>query len=270
MFRLGFLGGGQMAEMMIGGLKDHAADFHLEYLLYDPVCSRRQYMLSEYGVNTAANNAEVLEKSSVVFVAVKPQIFPEIEDEIAANYREGQIILSIMAGIDIATVGKKLPKDAKIVRLMPNTAMGVGAGVCLFTANDYVTETEKSWLVDMLSSIAIVEEIPEKMMNGAMAISGSGPAYFYTMIDAMTLGGIEVGIPKKLALSLATQTMLGAAEMLKTTGESPADLRDSVLSPAGTTIEGVRALESGGFRNDVIEAVHAAWRRAEEIGGKKE
>ena len=93
--------------------KDHAADFHLEYLLYDPVCSRRQYMLSEYGVNTAANNAEVLEKSSVVFVAVKPQIFPEIEDEIAANYREGQIILSIMAGIDIATVGKKLPKDAK-------------------------------------------------------------------------------------------------------------------------------------------------------------
>ena len=132
----------------------------------------------------------------MVFVAVKPQIFPEIEDEIAANYREGQIILSIMAGIDIATVGKKLPEDAKIVRLMPNTAMGVGAGVCLSPLR-LCNGNRKSWLVDMLSSIAIVEEIPEKMMNGAMAISGSGPAYFYTMIDAMTLGGIEVGIPRK-------------------------------------------------------------------------
>ncbi len=269
MFRLGFLGGGQMAEMLIGGLREHAVDLQLEYLLYDPLCDRRQYMVNQYSINTAASNAAVMAESSVVFVAVKPQVFPEIEEEIAANYREGQIILSIMAGLDLATVGKKLSKDAKIIRLMPNTAMGVGAGVCLLTANENVTETEKTWVIDMLSTIAMVEDIPEKMMNGAMAISGSGPAYFYTMIEAMTLGGIEVGVPKKLALALATQTMLGAAEMLKSTGEQAGVLRDNVLSPAGTTIEGVRALEAGGFRSDVMEAVRAAWYRAEEIGGKK-
>lgn len=269
MSHIGFLGGGQMAEMIIGGLKAFATDQDLDYILYDPLPDRRQYMADAYGVVAVESNAAVLAQSSLVFVAVKPQIFPEIERELADNYHQGQILLSIMAGIDLSKVGEVLSEEAKIIRLMPNTAMRVGAGVCLLSANKNVTEEEKQRITVLLSAIAMVKEIPEKMMNGAMAISGSGPAYFYTMMDAMVLGGIEVGVPLALARDLAAQTMLGAAEMIKSTGTSPAVLRDQVLSPAGTTIEGVHALEAGGFRSDVMEAVRAAWRRAEEIGGKK-
>lgn len=268
MFKFGFLGGGQMAETIISGLQEKAAAFHLEYVLYEPIAERRSYLKSKYNIELAESNKEVLERASVVFIAVKPQVYPEIADIIADNYREGQIIISIMAGVALENISAKLPK-AKIVRIMPNTAMSVGAGVCLFTANENLTEKEKDWLIEVLSSLGLVEEIKESMMDGAMAISASGPAFYYTMVESMVLGGIEVGLPKALALDLAVQTMLGCSKLLLKTQSEPSVLRDNVLSPGGTTIEGIRRLETSGFRGAVIEAVAATAAKGAAMSGKK-
>ncbi|MEG0874143.1 MAG: pyrroline-5-carboxylate reductase [Clostridiales bacterium] len=267
MFSLGFLGGGQMAETIIGGLKEKAAALNLEYLLFDPIRERRTFLHDKYDVSIMESNEDVIKSSSVLFLAVKPQIYPDVEDILAENYRSGQIIISLMAGIPLSTLSRKLP-NAKIIRIMPNTAMSVGAGVCLVTANEYVDEKEKQWVVDMLSTLGKVEEIKETIMNGAMAISASGPAFFYTMIESLVLGGIEVGLTKELALSLANQTMLGAAKLLISTDAKPSQLRDAVLSPGGTTIEGVRKLEAGGFRSDIIEAVVATAEKGVALGNK--
>ncbi|MDO4541211.1 MAG: pyrroline-5-carboxylate reductase [Bacillota bacterium] len=256
MFRFGFLGGGQMAEAIIGGLKEKATEYHLEYVLYDPARERRLWLKDKYDVEILNSNKEVMERSSVVFVAVKPQIYPEIKDIIAENYREGQIIISMMAGVDLDALEEGLP-GAKIIRIMPNTAMAVGAGVCLFAANQKVADKEKSWLVEVLSTLGLVQELNESIMDGAMAVSASSPAFFYTMIEGLILGGIEVGLPKKMAKELAVHTMLGCAKLLLETGEEAPVLRDNVLSPGGTTIEGIRKLEAGGFRSDIIEAVAA-------------
>jgi pyrroline-5-carboxylate reductase len=264
MFSLGFLGAGQMGSAIIGGLKEKAAD--TECLFFDADQNRSKEVARRFNAAAEENIGAVMAKADGVIIAVKPQIYPNIAAEIAENYREGTLLLSIMAGVTVATLEENLPESAKVIRLMPNTAMAVNAGVCLLSANKNVTDAEKQRIIDLLSLLGMVKEIPEKNMNAAMALSGSGPAFFYTMIEGMMLGGIKAGLPKKDALELSAQTMLGAAEMLLATGESASVLRDQVLSPAGTTIEGVRVLEEGGFRSDVINAVEATYRRGEEMG----
>jgi pyrroline-5-carboxylate reductase len=265
---LGFLGAGQMGSAIMGGLKERSAD--TECLFFDADQSRSIAVSECYGARAESNIAAVLEHADATIIAVKPQVYPLIAEEIAESYQEGTLLLSIMAGVTLATLCEELPKSAKVIRLMPNTAMSVGEGVCLLSANKNVTEEEKERVKGLLSLLGLVKEISEKNMNGAMAISGSGPAFFYTMAEAMMLGGIETGLPKELALELTAQTMLGAAKMIQETKKSAAVLRDQVLSPAGTTIEGVRVLEAGGFRSDVMGAVEAAYRRGEEMGKRKE
>lgn len=267
MYSLGFLGAGQMGSAIMGGMQERSAD--TQCLFFDIDQKRIAAVTACCGATAETSMEAVLRRADATIVAVKPQVYPSIAGDIAAGYREGTLLLSIMAGVTLATLGETLPKNAKVIRLMPNTAMAVGEGVCLLAANENVTESEKARISGLLSLLGLVKEIPEKMMNGAMAISGSGPAFFYTMVEAMMLGGIEMGLPKDLALTLTAQTMLGAAKMIRETGESAAVLRDQVLSPAGTTIEGVRVLEAGGFRSDVIEAVAATCRRGEEMGKRK-
>lgn len=267
MYSLGFLGAGQMGSAIIGGLKERSAD--TKCLFFDLDQSRATAVAQRYAAAAETSIGAVLRRADATVIAVKPQVYPSIAGEIAAGYQEGTLLLSIMAGVTLATLSETLPQNAKVIRLMPNTAMAVGAGVCLLAANENVTEAEKEQISSVFSLLGLVKEISEKNMNGAMAISGSGPAFFYTMAEAMMLGGIETGLPKELALALTAQTMLGAAKMIQETGKSASVLRDQVLSPAGTTIEGVRVLEAGGFRSDVMEAVTAACRRGEEMGKGK-
>ena len=267
MYSLGFLGAGQMGTAIMAGLKKRSAN--AECLFFDADQNRAAAVATQYGAESCPGIHEVLARADATIIAVKPQVYPAIAAEIAANYQEGTLLLSIMAGVPLATLSEKLPSGAKLIRLMPNTAMSVNEGVCLLSANENVTAAEKKRIVDLLSLLGLVFELPEKQMNGGMAISGSGPAFFYTMLEAMMLGGIETGLGKDAALSLAAQTMLGAARMVLETGQSAATLRDQVLSPAGTTIEGVRVLEEGGFRSSVMGAVYAAYRRGEELGKPK-
>lgn len=264
MYSLGFLGAGQMGSAIIGGLKKRSAD--TECLFFDADSIRSKAVAAQFDAKPEENIAAVLAKADATIIAVKPQVYPQIAAEIATNYQKGTLLLSIMAGVTLATLCATLPADAKVIRLMPNTAMSVGEGVCLLSANQNVTAAEKQKIHDLLSLLGLVKELPENKMNSGMAVSGSGPAFFYTMAEAMMLGGIQTGLTKKDALQLTAQTMLGAAKLLLETGESASVLRDQVLSPAGTTIEGVRVLEEGGFRSDVIGAVCAAYRRGEEMG----
>lgn len=263
MYSLGFLGAGWMGGAILGGINEHSED--AACLFFDASKSRCEELEKKYGIAASESIGAVMDCADAAVIAVKPQVYPFVAEEIAAHYREGLLLVSVMAGISMADIGKHLPSSAKIIRLMPNMAMAVGAGVCLLTANENVTEAEKARLVGLLSPLGLVKEIPEHLMDAGTALSGSGPAFFYSMVDAMMLGGVQAGFSRNDALALAVQTMAGAAALLEASGESPGALRDQMMSAGGTTIEGVATLEQGRFRGDVIKAVAASCRRSKEL-----
>ena len=263
MYSLGFLGAGRMGGALIGGLKELSKD--TACLFFDSSPERCREITDAYGIEAEASIGDMMTKVDGAVIAVKPQVYPSLALEIAADYRSGQMLLSIMAGITLKTLGEKLPPDAKIVRLMPNLAMSVGSGVCLMSCNGNVTETEKERLREILSPLGLVKEIPETLMNAGTALSGSGPAFCYALIEGLTLGGIRAGFSRDEAEELAVWTMKGAAELLTRTGESAAELKDRMMSAAGTTVEGICVLEKSGFRGNAADAVMAACRRGGEL-----
>ncbi len=263
MYSLGFLGAGWMGGAILGGVKEHSED--TACLFFDVSESRCKELKEKYGITPMESIGAVMDQTDAAVIAVKPQVYPTVAEEVSAHYREGQLLISIMAGISMDDIGKPLPASAKIIRLMPNMAMTVGAGVCLLAANKNVTAAEKARVTALLSPMGLVKEIPEHLMDAGTAISGSGPAFFYSMVEAMMLGGVQSGFSRNDALTLTVQTMAGAAALLEVTGESAGTLRDQMMSAGGTTVEGVATLEQGSFRGDVIKAVAAACRRSKEL-----
>ena len=263
MYSLGFLGAGKMGAALIAGLREKKED--VTCLFFDASPDRRKEVEALCGFPSESDIAAVMARSDAAVIAVKPQVYPLIAGEIAAAYRGDRLLISIMAGVTIDTLSKDLPDGAKIIRLMPNMAMSVGAGVLLMTCNNNVSDTEKERIKGIFADMALVKEIPEKLMDAGTAISGSGPAFFYTMIEGMTLGGIEAGFGKDEAEELSVQTMKGAAALLEKTAKGPAKLREEMMSAGGTTVAGVAVLEKSGFRGDIGEAVRAAWRRSKEL-----
>ena len=263
MYSLGFLGAGKMGAALIDGLRERKED--VACLFFDASPERRKEVEDLCGFPSESGIDAVMAKSDAAVIAVKPQVYLSIAEEIGAAYRRGMIIISIMAGVKIETIAKHLPDDAKIIRLMPNMAMTVGAGVLLMTCNDKVSAAEKERIKGLFADMALVKEIPEKLMDAGTAISGSGPAFFYMMIEGMTLGGIEAGFGKDEAEELSVQTMKGAAALLEQTDKGPAKLREEMMSAGGTTVAGVSVLEKSGFRGDVGEAVCAARLRSKEL-----
>lgn len=265
MFSLGFLGAGWMGGAMIGSIAEHCDD--VKCCFFDVSEKRRNELEAAYNVMPCQCAEDVMDKADGVVLAVKPQVYPSVTEKVAANYREGQILISIMAGIKLETLKEPLPEKAKIIRLMPNMAMSIGKGVCLFCANENVTAEEKEQIKAILSVMGLVKEIPEHLMDAGTAISGSGPAFFYSMAEAMMLGGVRGGFTCNDAMDLVIHTMKGAAALMEETGYSAGALRDQMMSAGGITVEGVCALEKGGFRGDVIDAVEAAIRRSKELSG---
>jgi len=206
-------------------------------------------------------------KPDVVLVAVKPQIIKEALSVFeTAGKNNGCLWISIAAGISISTLQNLLPSDAKIARVMPNTPALIGEGCSLYSLNSFCDENDKKTVEQILNSVGISFEIPESQMNAATGLSGSGPAYIYTIIEAFAEAGVAAGLPYEIALKSATQTVLGSAKMVQQAGESPATLKARVMSPNGTTVAGNTALENGGIRDVIKSAVIAATNRAEELG----
>eukprot|EP00389_Voromonas_pontica_P005443 GDKH01008141.1.p1 GENE.GDKH01008141.1~~GDKH01008141.1.p1 ORF type:complete len:280 (-),score=47.54 GDKH01008141.1:57-782(-) len=218
------------------------------------------------GFKTTFNNMEVVEFADYIFLAVKPQVVPDILKELKGRFNTNKVLISICAGVTIETITNALGSEAKVVRVMPNTPALYGVGASAMCASSGCLPEEIEVARTLMSACGTCHVVNEKLMDAVTGLSGSGPAYVYMFIEALSDAGVKGGLPRDVATGLAVQTVLGAATMVKESGLHPAVLKEQVTSPGGTTIHGVAALEDNGFRKAVIAGVDAARIRSEELG----
>jgi pyrroline-5-carboxylate reductase len=265
---IGFIGAGQMARALACGFLTRQLVERNRIVAFDPSPDARTQFLSNVdGAKWVASNAAVVREADTVIVAVKPQSFPEVARELESVPTAGKLFVSIMAGVSIATLAKGL-KTERIIRVMPNTPCLIGQGAAAYALGPGAA-TEDSALVEKLfRAVGIAVGLPEKLLDAVTGLSGSGPAYVYVLIEALSDGGVRMGLPRAVAMQLAAQTVLGAAQMVMTSGEHPSVLKDRVASPAGTTIAGLQVLERRGVRSALLDAVEAATLRSQELGSQ--
>ena len=265
--RFAFIGGGVMAEAMLSrALAAHVVSAE-EVCVAEPVAERREQVGKAHGVSVTAHNTEAVREAGLVVLAVKPQHFDQMAGELAGHLSGAQTVLSIIAGIPIAKIVGAL-KHPHVVRVMPNTPAQIGAGMSVWTATSDVPGQTREVAASLLGVLGREWYVAdEAYLDMATALSGSGPAYVFAFIEGLVEAGVSVGMPREMALTLAVETVAGSARLAKESGEDPALLRERVTSPGGTTAEGLRELERGGFRTTLMEAVSAAHRRARELGG---
>lgn len=233
----------------------------------DPIEAARLAFARELpGANVVDQNCDVAAKSDVLFLAVKPQTMDGVLAEIRHTIAGNALIVSIAAGVTLQRLTAGLPAGQRIVRVMPNTPCLVGQGASAYSAGEFATSSDRALVSQLLASVGVAYEVAEEQLNAVTGLSGSGPAFVYTMIEALVEGGTMAGLSGELALALAAHTVAGAAQMVLATGQSPADLRNCVTSPGGTTLAGLAVLEEGGFKQLVASAVAAATRRSVELG----
>jgi pyrroline-5-carboxylate reductase len=265
--KVGFMGAGRMATALGRGLVRAAMLPGESIVACDPSDEARKTFAHEIpGATVAAGNAADVSQADVLVLAVKPQKMSEALDDIRTALQSNALVVSIAAGITIARLEPALPKGQRIVRVMPNTPCLVGKGASGFALGSHATKSDGKLVASLLSAVGVAFEVPEKLLDAVTGLSGSGPAFVYSMIEALAEGGVAEGMSAKLAGELAARTVAGAAEMMLQTGETPAVLRDRVTSPGGTTLAGLGVLKERGFSEAVREAVRAATRRSVELG----
>lgn len=263
---IGFIGAGNMAEAIVKGLLDTATTTPERIIASDPSPERRAALTAQYGIRTVAANAEVVAGADVIVLAVKPQVTASVLAGIAPLADERKLVISIVAGWTLAALRGSLPGPSRIVRTMPNTPVFVREGMVAIAIGDAARPEDYDTTEALFRPVARTVRVPEGYINAVIGVSGSGPAYAFLMIEALADGGVKMGLPRKEAQILAAQTLLGAARMVLETGRHPGELKDMVCSPGGTTIAAVHALEKGGLRAVLMDAVEAATRRGEELG----
>jgi pyrroline-5-carboxylate reductase len=258
MAQFGFIGMGNMGYAMLNGiLREYAPG---QVIFSCKTKEKGERVSKETGAVFAESNAECANNAKYIILAVKPQMYDTVLKNIENVVTPENVIISIAPGITIASIKEKLGENARIVRAMPNTPALVGEGMTGISYNkEEFTTDECSIIEDFFNSFGKVVTVPEHLMNGVVCASGSSPAYVYMFIEALADGAVKYGIPRNDAYKLAAQTVLGAAKMVLETGRHPAELKDNVCSPAGTTIRGVAALEENGFRNAVLKATDACF-----------
>ena len=232
----------------------------------DPVPAGREAFSRSVGCETTDSNADVLAKAKVVFLAFKPHQLDEATEGVRDQFDESHLVISILAGVRLAKLDAACGGRARLVRVMPNTPALVGEGACGYALGQSATAEDGELVKRLLSAVGVAYEVKERLIDAVTGLSGSGPAYGYMVIEALSDGGVAAGLPRDVSTRLAAQTMLGAAKMVLETGKHPGELKDMVCSPGGTTIEGVHELEEGGVRSALINAVRAATERAVELG----
>ena len=258
--KIGFLGCNNMNGAILKGALKAGVLEKEDVLVYDIAPAVLEHMKG-LGIKTVSNNKELCEQSDIIILGVKPQHVPIALEECGAAI-EGKALMSIVAGLTIARLEKLLKAPARILRIMPNTPSLVGAGVNVFCQESQVTEEEKAVAVEIFSAIGMVEWVPEKLINVVSGLSGGGPAYIAIFIEAMADAGVQNGLSRDLSYRLAAGTCLGTGKLLLEREMHPGALKDMVTSPGGTTIEGVKALEKGGFRHAVMDCVTKATKKA--------
>ncbi|MFW6410404.1 MAG: pyrroline-5-carboxylate reductase [Halanaerobiales bacterium] len=259
------IGLGKMGSSIIRGILDNEIFAPGEIIGCD-VKVQNKSRNSEYGgIKTVNDNVAGAEESDIILLAVKPQIMKKVLNEIK-TVSEDKLIISVAAGITLDYLKKSLSPEARIIRVMPNTPALVKAGMSAYTPGDNVTEKDLEVIKNILEGIGKVVAIKEELMDVVTGLSGSGPAYGYMIIEALSDGGVLKGLDREEAIKLAAQTMLGAAKMVLETDKHPGELKDMVTSPGGTTITAVETLEKRGLRGILIEAVKKATEKSKELG----
>ena len=264
---IAFLGGGNMAEALIKGLLAAGVAAAESIIVTDVAAPRLEYLRKTYGIRPTRDNAVAANGAEVIVLAVKPQVIDGVLAGISQAAGPEKLVISIAAGVTIERMAKLLTGRPRIVRVMPNTPALVLSGAAGIAAGPTATTADLETVKEIFGAVGRAVVVEEKLMDAVTGLSGSGPAYVFTVIEALTDGGVKAGIARPLALELAAQTVFGAAKMVLETREHPAKLRDMVTSPGGTTIAGMHELEKGGLRASLMSAVDAATRRSKELGG---
>lgn len=253
--KLGFIGTGNMASAIMGGVIGKGLIPAEEIIGADVFAPGRERAKAQFGIHVTADNKEVVANAETIILSVKPQFYASVIAEIKDEITEDHIIITIAPGKTLAWLEEQFGKQVKIVRTMPNTPAMVGAGMTAACPNPYLSAGEVAHVKMILESFSQVEVVSEHLMDTVVAVSGSSPAYVYMFIEAMADAAVSGGMPRPQAYKFAAQAVLGSAKMVLDTGKHPGELKDMVCSPAGTTIEAVRVLEERGFRSAVIEAM---------------
>lgn len=253
--KIGFIGCGNMASAMIGGILKKGIYEKKEIIVSNLTEAGSRRSQEKLGVVTTLDNKEVVRSTKTVVLAVKPQFYEEVLKEVQGELTPDHLIVGIAPGKTLAWLEEKSGKPLKVVRMMPNTPALVGEGMTGFCANERVTEEELTEIRTITESFGRAEMVPERMMDTVGAVSGSSPAYVFMFIEAMADAAVAGGMPRQQAYKFAAQAVLGSAKMVLETGKHPGELKDMVCSPAGTTIQAVRVLEEKGMRSSVIEAM---------------
>ncbi|HUG47907.1 MAG TPA: pyrroline-5-carboxylate reductase [Candidatus Limnocylindria bacterium] len=260
------VGSGVMAESMIAGLLRAEEVGPDQIVASHPRSDRRDELVRSYGIRTVEDNASAVEKADVVVLAIKPQMLVRVGRELAPALREGQLVISIIAGATTRALANVL-RQRQIVRSMPNTPAQLGRGMTVWYATPEVTETQRRQARALLASLGVELEVDdEKLVGMATAVSGTGPTYVFLVMEALIDAAVHLGFPRHIAHDLVIETIEGSTLFAKSSGMHPAQLRNMVTSPGGTSAAALHELESGRLRTVLSEAVWAAYRRTEELG----
>jgi pyrroline-5-carboxylate reductase len=263
---IGFLGAGKMATALAKGFAKARLVGPGQIRASDPAFGARSSFAKETGAKTTASNRDVVRFANVLIFAVKPAHIGELLEQIRPSVTPRHLLISIAAGVPIARLENGLDAGARVIRVMPNTPALVGASATAYALGRAATAADTALAQRLFSAVGLAFQVKESLLDAVTGLSGSGPAYVYLMIEALSDGGVASGLPREMATRLAAQTVYGAAKMVLETGQHPGALKDMVTSPGGTTIEGLHELEKGKVRAVLINAVRAATEKSKKLG----
>lgn len=263
--RVTFIGAGRMATALAGGMVDSFTDAD-SITASDPSPQAREAFTTATGCAAVASNESAVKTADIVVIAVKPHYVAAAATQIPRTDENGPLLVSIAAGASLERLHELFGENARIIRVMPNAPALIGCGMSAIVAGSNSSAGDLKLVRAMMETVGHVVEVPESQIDAVTGLSGSGPAYVYQFIEALSDGGVRAGLPRSAATLLAAQTVVGAARMVLETGQHPADLKDAVASPGGTTIAGIHELERGGVRASVMNAVVAAADRSVQLG----
>ena len=268
MMKIGFIGLGNMGGSL-ARLVAQDERFRSELLLANRSRDKAEKIATELG-GQPVSNAEVFSRAEVIFLGIKPAQFADLltEYQEVLEKRGSLLLVSMAAGLPLETLENLIPSHHRWIRIMPNTPVVVGEGVISFALSQQANQADEDLLQELLSSAGLLVKLEEKQLDAATALAGCGPAFVYLFIEALADAGVRAGLSRDISLQLANQTLLGAAKLSQVSGQHPAQLKDQVCSPAGSTIAGVASLEENSFRGTVMDAVQAAYKRTQELGKK--
>ncbi|MFQ5998471.1 MAG: pyrroline-5-carboxylate reductase [Candidatus Bathyarchaeia archaeon] len=264
-WKIAVLGAGKMGEALINGLLRSGKVSTKDIQAVEVIKERSDFINRTYGIECSSDLARAIERSEILIMAVKPHDVGKLLENATSNIKSSKIIVSIAAGVRIETFAKYLPSGVPIVRVMPNLACFVGQGMMAMCPGPFASDEVLNRVRSLLELAGRVEVMEEKYFDAVTGLVGSGPAYVYSFIEGLADAGVRQGLPRDKAVLLSAQTVLGASSMVAETKEHPAKLRDMVVTPAGTTIEGLLVLERGGLKALLVEAVTKATQRAKEL-----